>query len=329
MKRRVFLGLAGSAALLRPNAARAQRQSIPVIGILGSSSPDPSAHGTLAAALREGLNDAGLAEGRHYTVESRWANGNFDLLPELARGLAEAGVTVLATIGGDVAALAAKKATSKIPIVFVSGSDPVRLGLVESFNRPGANVTGVSVVTSGTFAKRLEILLEMVPGTIVVGILVNRKNPNADGEAKEIEATARSIQQSIVVANASSTAEFEPAIAELVERKARALLIHPDAFFTGYRQQLVSAVARHKLPAIYHFKEFASAGGLVSYGADFPGAFRIAGGYVAKILRGETPANLPVQQPNRFELVINLKTAKEIGVSVPPTLLARADEVIE
>jgi len=329
MKRRTFITLIGGLAATWPLAARAQRQAIPVIGFLGSSSSDPSAHGPLAEAVREGLRAAGLTEGRDYVVEARWAHGNFDRLPTLANELVGFGVTILVTIGGDVAALAAKKATSKIPIVFVSGGDPVRWGLVESFNRPGANVTGVSVIASDTFTKRLEILLELVPGTAVVGILVNRKNPNAGLEAKDIEVAAQRLNQRIVVVNASSSDEFPTAIAELAGLGAKALLIHPDAFFTGYRQQLVSAVALHRLPTIYHFKEFVAAGGLASYGADFPGAFRIAGGYVARILRGESPGNLPVQQANKFELVINLKTARDIGVTVPPALLARADEVIE
>ena len=329
MKRRQFITLLGGAVAAWPVVTRGQQQSIPIIGFLGSSSSDPSAHGPFADALREGLNGAGLAEGRHYVVEARWAHGDFDRLPALASELVNAGVTILATIGGDVAALAAKRATSKIPIVFVSGSDPVRSGLVQSLNRPGANITGVTVITSEIFAKRLELLRDMVPGTAVVGILVNRKNPNAEGEMKDIEVVAQRLNQRTAVANASSSAEFEPAIAELVARGATALLIHPDAFFTGYRQQLVSAVARHRLPAIYHFKEFVTSGGLVSYGADFPGAFRIAGAYIARILKGESPGNLPVQQPNKFELVINLKTARDIGVTVPPTLIARADEVIE
>ena len=327
MKRRAFIAGAAATAVL-PFAAHAQ-QAMPVVGFLGTSSPDPSAHGPFDLALRQGLTEAGFIEGRNLIIQARWAFGDLGRLPALAAELIHSRVAVIATIGGDVAALTAKKATTTVPIVFISGGDPVRSGLVGSFNRPGGNVTGISVVTSGSLAKRLEMLREMIPGVAVVGVLSNRANPNAEAETKDVAVAARSLDQRIATANASSLADFEPAIADLVQRGAGALLVFPDVYFTGHREQLVAAVAKYRLPAIYHFREFVAAGGLMSYGANFSAAFRTGGAYVARILKGEKPGDLPVQQPTTFELVINLKTAKALGLNVPPTMIARADEVIE
>ena len=315
-------------AAVWPLAARGQ-SSMQVAGVLGSSSPDPSAHGPFVQALREGLANAGFVEGRNVRIELRWANGNFERLQPLAAELARHPVSVIATIGGDAVAIAAKQAAGGIPLVFTSGGNPIRLGLIESFNRPGGNVTGVSVITSGAIAKRLELLREMVPGAGVCGLLLNRSNPNAEAESHELEAAARTLGQPVTFANASNAKDFEPAVAELARVGASAVLVFPDVYFTGNRVLLVAALARHRLPAIYHFREFTLAGGLMSYGANFPAAFRIAGSYVGRILKGDKPADLPVQQPTSFELVINLKTAKTLGIAVPPTLLARADEVIE
>jgi putative ABC transport system substrate-binding protein len=302
---------------------------MPVVGFLGLTSSDPSAHGPFAAALRQGMAVAGFIEGRHVAIEYRWAHGNIDRLPELAADLAGRRVAVIATIGGDSVAISAKRATATVPIVFISGGDPILLGLVDSFNRPGGNVTGVSVITGGSFAKRLEILREMVPNAAVIGLLVNPTNPNVKSQTQDIIDAAHILNQRIVIAEASAALGFEPAIADLMRRGARALLISPDVYYTGLRGQLVAAVAQHGLPAMYHFREFTAAGGLMSYGANFPAAFRLAGGYVARFLKGERPADLAVQQPTTFELVINLKTAKALGLAVPATLLARADEVIE
>jgi putative tryptophan/tyrosine transport system substrate-binding protein len=329
MRRREFITLLSGAAATWPLTARAQQAAIPVVGFLGSSSPDPSAHGPFAAALRQGLADAGYVEGRNVVIESRWAHGNFERLPSLADELVRHPVSVIATIGGDVVAIAAKKATSTIPVVFTSGGDPIQLGLVSSFNRPGGNVTGVSVITSVSFAKRLEMLREMVPGAAVIGLLVNRTNPSVNSQTEDIIGAARALNQRIVIANASAESDFEVALADLVQRGARALLVSPDVYYTGHREQLVAAVTRHQLPAIYQFREFAAAGGLMSYGASFSAAFRLAGAYVSRILKGEKPSDLPVQQPTTFELVINMKAAKTLGITVPPTMLARADEVIE
>ena len=247
----------------------------------------------------------------------------------LAAELVRLPVALIATVGGDVTALAAKKATASIPVVFTAGGDPVQSGLVASLNRPGGNVTGVTVLTSGLFAKRLELLREIVPGAGIIGLLVNRNNPNMVAESKDIVATAGALGQRIVTANATAETAFDTALADLVRQGARAILVYPDAYFTGHREQLVAAMARTGLPAIYHFREFADAGGLISYGANFPGAFRLAGAYAGRILKGEKPGNLPVQQPTAFELVVNLKTAKAIGLAIPPSLLARADDVIE
>ena len=329
MRRREFITLAGGAAAASLWSSASGAQQMPVVGVLGSSSPDPTAHGPFVAALLHGLSSAGFIEGRNVVIESRWAHGNFDRLPALVAELVRHPVAVIATIGGDVVAIAAKRATATVPVVFTSGGDPIQLGLVDSFNRPGGNVTGVSVVTSGSFAKRLELLREMVPGVAVLGLLVNRTNPSAESLTNEIVAAARDLDQRIVFANASAVSDFESALTDLAQRGARALLVYPDVYFTGHRQQLVDAVARNGLPAIYQFREFAVAGGLMSYGANFPDAFRIAGGYIGRILKGEKPADLPIQQPTTFQLVINLKTAKTLGLAVPPTMLARADEVIE
>jgi putative tryptophan/tyrosine transport system substrate-binding protein len=328
MRRRDFIALGGGAAAWLWSSAP-DAQKMPVIGVLGSSSPDPTAHGPFVAALLHGLNSAGFSEGRNVAIESRWAQGNLDRLPTLAAELVLHPVAVIATIGGDAVAISAKKATETVPVVFTSGGDPIQLGLVKSFNRPGGNVTGVSVITSASFAKRLEMLREMVPGVAILGLLVNRTNPNAEFLTNDIIAAARAVNQRIVFANASATSDFEPALTGLVQRGARALLVYPDVYFTGHREQLVAAVARSGLPAIYHFREFAVAGGLMSYGANFPDAFQIAGTYVGRILKGEKPADLPVQQATTLQLVINLKTARTLGLAVPPTMLARADEVIE
>jgi putative ABC transport system substrate-binding protein len=327
-RRDVIAVLGGAAASLPFFSVRAQ-QPMPVVGFLGLTSPDSSAHGPFAAALRQGLADAGFVEGRNVAIESRWAQGNIHRLPELAADLAGRRVAVIATIGGDIVAMSAKRATTTVPVIFTSGGDPIQLGLVDSFNRPGGNVTGVSVITGGSFAKRLEILREMVPGAAVIGLLVNPSNPNVKSQTEDIIEAARILHQRITIAEASAASGFEPALADQVRRGAGALLVYPDASYTGLREQLVAAAARHELPAIYHFREFAAAGGLMSYGANFPAAFRLAGGYVARILKGEKPADLPVQQPTTFELVINLKTAKALRLAVPPTMLARADEVIE
>jgi putative ABC transport system substrate-binding protein len=328
MRRREFIGLFGG-AVTWPILARAQQSAMPVVGFLGSTSPDPSSHGPFVTSLRQGLADTGFFEGRNITIESRWANGDFDKLPGLAIELVRHPVNVIATIGGDVTAQAAKMATTTIPIVFTTGADAVQSGLVASLNRPGGNVTGITVLTSGLIAKRLELLRELVPSADVIGFLSNRNNPNLAAEAKQVVAAASARGQRMVTANASHETEFEGAVADLARQGARAILIFPDAYFTGHREQLVAAVARVGLPAVYHFREFAEAGGLMSYGANFPGAFRLAGAYVGRILKGEKAGDLPVQQPTVFELVVNMKAAKALSLDVPLHLQQLADAVIE
>jgi ABC-type uncharacterized transport system substrate-binding protein len=328
MDRRDFITLLGGAVAAWPAVVRTQ-QPAPVVGLLGSSSPDPSAHGPFVASLTQGLADTGFMAGRNLITVSRWAYGDFDKLPALATELVGHPVNVIATIGGDVTAQAAKRATATIPIVFTAGADPVQSGLVASLNRPGGNVTGITVLTSGLVAKRLELLREMVPGANIIGLLSNRNNPNLAVEAREVVAAAAARGQRIVTANASHDTEFDAAVADLARQGAGAILIFPDAYFTGRREQLVAAVARVGLPAVYHFREFAEAGGLMSYGANFSAAFRLAGAYVGRILKGEKPGDLPVQQPTGFELVINMKAAKALGLTVPLPLQQLADEVIE
>jgi len=329
MRRRKFITLLGGLAAAWPAVARAQQPAMPVVGFLSGSSPDPTAHGPFVASLRQGLADAGFVEGRNMAVESRWAYGDFNKLPALAAELVRYPVNVIATIGGDVTARAAKMATATIPIVFTAGADPVESGLVASLSRPGGNITGITVLTSGLVTKRLELLREMVPSADIIGLLSNRNNPNLAAETTDVVAAAAARGQRIVTANASQDTEFDAALGDLARQGARAVFIFPDAYFTGRREQLVAAMARIGLPAIYHFREFAEAGGLMSYGANFPGAFRLAGAYVGRILKGEKPADLPVQQPTKFELVINMKAAQALGLDVPLHLQQIADEVIE
>lgn len=330
MKRRKFITVLGGATAAGWSVvARAQLPVMPVVGFLGSSSPDPSAHGPFVASLLQGLAGAGFVEGRNMAIASRWAYGDFDKLPAIAAELVRHPVSVIATIGGDVTAQAAKKATTIIPIVFTAGADPVQSGLVASLNRPGGNITGITVLTSGLVAKRLELLREMIPGAETIGLLTNQNNPNLAAETTEVLAAAAARGQRIVAANASRDTEFDTALASLARQGAQAIFVFPDAYFTGRREQLVAAMARVGLPAVYHFREFVQAGGLMSYGANFPGAFRLAGAYVGRILKGEKPGDLPVQQPTIFELVINMRAAKALGLDVPLHLQQRANEVIE
>jgi putative ABC transport system substrate-binding protein len=328
MKRRDFLGVLGGAATAWPLTARAQQPAMPVVGFLHSRSPEDSAY--LVAAFRRGLASQDYSEGQNVAIEYHWAQGRYEQLPALAINLVSRKVTVIAAGGGEPAALAAKAATASVPIVFVIGGDPVKLGLAASLNHPGGNSTGVSLLTTVLEAKRLGLLHELVPSAAVTAMLINPKLPHtAQGQITEVEEAARTIGQRIRILKASTEVELEAALATLISERMNALLVAADPFFDTQRARIIAVAAQHRVPAIYQFREFAVAGGLMSYGISLTDAYRQLGVSVARILKGEKPADLPVVQSVKFEFVINLKTAKALGLTVPPTLLARADEVVE
>ena len=326
MKRREFISLFGS-AVAWPLAARAQQPGIPVIGFLSSRSSGESARHV--GAFKQGLNEAGFVEGQNVEIEYRWADGQYDRLPALASELIARRVTAIAATGGNVSGLAAKAATGTIPIVFIVGDDPVKLGLVTSLNRPGGNATGMSVFTTELGSKWLELLLELVPKASTIGLLINPNYQGAAAEAVAVATAARAIGRQLLVLNASSETDIDTAFATLAQQHVDALLIDADALFVSRRDQLVALAARHLMPAIYDLREFAAAGGLMSYGANLADAYRQAGIYTGRILKGTQPADLPVQQAVKVEFVINLKTATTLGLTFPITLLGRADEMIE
>ena len=325
MRRREFITLLGGAAAAWPVAARAQQPSMPVIGFLNSASPGPYAPNV--AAFRNGLSELGFAEGRNVTIEYRWAEGRYDRLPEMADELVHRRVAVIAA-GGDHAALAAKAATATIPIVFTSGIDPVAEGIVPSLGRPGGNLTGVSVLNSELTPKRVELLHELIPKVSTVALLINPRGPD-DETAKVVQSAAERLRLRLHVLHASTEAEIDAAFATLIQIGAGALAIGPDSFFNARTEQLAALALHHGIAAVSPYREFAAAGGLMSYGGNFTDSYRVAGTYVARILKGEKPADLPVMQPTKFELVINLKTAKSLGLEVPLFFQQRADEVIE
>jgi putative tryptophan/tyrosine transport system substrate-binding protein len=327
MNRRAFITLLGGAAAAWPRAARAQQAAMPVIGFMSTRSPEESEY--QLEAFRRGLKDGGYVEGQNVVIEFRWARGQYDRLPEIAAELVSRRVSVLTAVGGDPSPLAAKRATSTIPIVFGMGSDPVSAGLVESFNRPGGNVTGITLLTNLMEPKRLGLLRELAPGASLTGILLNPSFPPAALQLRQIEEAARSVGQRIVVARASTDEELDAAFATLVKERVDTLLVASDPYFDTRRGQIFSFAERQRLPAIYHFREYALAGGLLSYGISVTEVYRQFGIYTANILKGVKPADLPVLQPTKFELVINLKTAKALGVKVSDNLLSLADEVIE
>jgi ABC-type uncharacterized transport system substrate-binding protein len=326
MRRRAFLSLLGGIVLAWPMLAHAQRPAMPVIGFLASESQDGYAerlHG-----YRQGLKEAGYVEGQNVAIEYRWAHGQYERLPALAAQLIDRPVTMLAATTTP-AALAAKAATTTVPTVFTTSGNPVELGLVASLSRPGGNVTGVTTLNVETGPKRLELVRELIPTATIVGLLVNPTNPAAWILSRDLEAAARTLGLRLDMLHASTDRDIDDAFATLVQRRASALVIVPDAFLTSRSEQLGALTLRHAVPTIYQYQEFVAAGGLMSYGGSFRDAYRWVGNYSGRILKGEKPADLPVQQSTKVELIINLKTAKALGLTVPLSLLGRADEVIE
>ena len=329
MRRRDFIILLAGGMGGWPSALRAQQKAMPVVGYLGAGSApsSPNQPPSLLAAFRQGLSETGYVEGQNLAIEYRWAKGHYDRLPALAADLVGRKVDVIAA-STTLSALAAKDATSTIPIVF-SVADPIESGLVASLARPGANLTGISLLTAELMPKRLELLSELVPHARVIVLLVNPSSATAERMIRDVQEAARAKGVQLSILKASTESEIDAAFATLAQQQAGALVVSPDPFFLSRREQLVALAARHALPAIYEWREFAATGGLISYGTSLTGMYRLAGGYVGRILKGAKPADLPVQQPTTFELVVNLKTAQALGLTVPPSILARADEVIE
>jgi putative ABC transport system substrate-binding protein len=328
MRRREFIAALGGAAASWPTAAaRAQQPPMPVIGFLSGRSLEDSAG--VVEAFRQGVQESGIVSGKNITFEYRWANGDFGRLPALAGELVRRPVDVLATAGGTASALAAKAATNTIPIVFLTGDDPVRAGLVGSLNRPGGNLTGVTLSGTVLAAKRLELLRELVAPISLTAVLVNPKSPIAETQSTDVRAAARTLGLKLSFITSSSDADLEPAFATMVKQRAGALFVPQDAFYLSRRIRIAALAAQHAIPAIYESRDFAEIGGLMSYGTNLASMYRQIGIYAGRILRGTKPADLPVMQPTKFELVINLKTAKALGFNVPDKLLALADEVIE
>jgi putative ABC transport system substrate-binding protein len=324
MRRREFITLLGAAAAW-PLVARAQQK--PTIGFLNSGSAN--AYPDRIIAFHQGLRQLGYVEGENVAVDYRWAFGEYERLPALAAELVERRVSVLIATGGEPAALAAKSATSTIPIVFAIGGDPIKLGLVASYNRPGGNATGANILAAEMDGKRLGLLHELIPNAARVGLLLNPNFPAYSTQLNELQRAATIIGLQVEVLRANTDGEIDAAFEIASRKRVGALILAASPFFDTRRDKLVALATRHSLPTVYHFREFAVAGGLMSYGVSIPHIYRQVGVYAGRILSGENPANLPVQQPTTFELVVNLKAAKTLGLEVPPTLLARADEVIE
>jgi putative ABC transport system substrate-binding protein len=327
MRRRTILASVSGIALSLPLAARGQSKPMSVVGFMSTRSPEEAAGHT--AAFRQGLGDGGYVDGVNVTVEYRWAHGRYESLPALASELVSRRVTVLVAAGGAPSALAAKAATSVIPIVFLIGDDPVKIGLVASFNRPGGNLTGVTFFTADLGSKRLALLLELAPNARTIGLLLNPDDPGTEAQRNDVEAAADRLGLRLLLQFARSPAELERNFAMLAQEKAAGLVVQNDPLFDSQRDRLIALAARAAIPAIYHIREFPAGGGLMSYGASLVDAYRQVGAQVGQMLKGNKAADMPVVQPTRLELVINLKTAKSLGLAASPLLLARADEVIE
>lgn len=326
MRRRDLLMLLAAPTYAWPVAVRAQQKTVPVIGFLSSGSAEGFA--AILPAFRDGLKDAGYSEGANVTIEYVWANGKYELLPALAADLVQRNVAVIVAAGGAVAALAAKGATSTMPIVITIGDDPVKFGLVANLGRPGGNITGVTLFMGELVPKRLELLAELMPKA-ALAILSNPHNPNAEGEAAAAAEAAQRSGRDLRIVKAGSDSEIEVAMAEIARQPGPAVMIGTDPYFFVRREQIAALAARHAVPAMHFHRGFAAAGGLISYGATITAENRVAGLYTGRILNGEKPGDLPIQQPSRIELVVNLKTAKALGITIPTPILARADEIIE
>jgi len=324
LKRRAFITLLGSTAAW-PLAARAQQAAVALVGMLSGGQLDDR----LINAVRQGLKEGGYIEGRNIAIKYRSADGRFDRLPALAADLVADPVAVIIALFSPTAAMAAKAASGTIPIVFAIGADPVDLGLVSSLNRPGGNITGVTFFINTLGAKRLELLHELVPGASLIGFLVNPRNPTTQSQTTDVQTAARKLGIDLLILNASSERDIDAAFAAFIEQRVNGVMVGVDAVFVSRSDQLVGLAARHAMPAMYYVREFADAGGLISYGASITDAYRMAGSYAGRILKGEKPADLPIQQMVKFELAINLKTANALGITVPQTLMVAADEVIE
>jgi putative tryptophan/tyrosine transport system substrate-binding protein len=325
MRRREFITILGGAAAAWPLATRAQQTALPVVGMLSGSS---AAAATYLAGFREGLRDSGYIEGQNVAIEYRWAHGQYDHLPGLAGDLVRRQVALIVA-SGLPSVFAAKAATSMIPIVFTSAGDPVQLGIVASLSRPGGNITGVSFLAVEVASKRLELLLEVVPTATVIGLLTNPNNPRTDLEIGQLQAAVRAVGKQILVVKASAERDFDVAFETLVQGRASAVLIPAEPLFLNGREQLLALATRHALPAMYDVREFTAAGGLLSYGLSLRDTYRLVAELVARILKGAKPADLPILQPTKFELVVNLRIAKTLGLTIPESFLLRADEVIE
>jgi putative tryptophan/tyrosine transport system substrate-binding protein len=328
MRRRDFIKIVGSALATPPLAARAQQPAMPVIGFL-SSSTQAFDEKLRLPPFREGLKEGGYVEGRNVAIEYRGAEQHLDRLPELAADLVRRQVAVITAAAGPQPALAAKATSTTVPIVFNITGDPIKLGLVASFNRPGGNLTGVALVSSTVVAKQFEALHEMIPTAVVIGCLVNPDNPNTETQTKEAQIAARTLGRTVEILHASNQTEIARAFASVVQRHVGALVVAPDGFFNSQPELLAALAAQHSIPAIYSLNEFARVGGLMSYGFSLTDSYRQVGAYTGRILKGDKPADLPVMQATKVELVINVKTAKTLGINFPLSLLGRADEVIE